>query len=110
MGEIKTHHVIYRRHNYRNIELTRNEPGTTVAVLLRGGGLHYVSWAGLISRRDSKIRRGRPVKLKVSRVDGYDLQSGDYLIGSVIDGRAYAVIDTIPAVVRAQQEVGMDKR
>ena len=50
------------------------------------------------------------MKLKVSRVDGYDLQSGDYLIGCVIDGRAYAVIDTIPAVVRAQQEVGMDKR
>ena len=95
---LKSHHVIFRRQNYRNIELTRNEP-ESVGILLKGGGIHYLPWAGVISRQDAKLRGGKPVKLKVSRIDGYDLESGEYLVGCVIEGGAYAVIDTTPALV-----------
>ena len=76
-----------------------------MGVLLRDGRLHYIGWAGVISRQDSKISGGQPVKLKVSRVDGYDLKPGEYLIGCVIDGRAYAVIDTVPAIVTADRKI-----
>ena len=98
MDSVKSHHVIFRKQNYRNIELTRNEP-ETVGVLLCDGCLNYMPWAGVISRLDAKLRRGQPVKLSVSRVDGYDLKPGEYLIGCVIDGSVFAVIDTQPAIV-----------
>lgn len=100
MDSLRSHHVIFRKQNYKNVELTRNEPGETVGILRSDGGIHHVKWGGIISRDDAKIRRGQPVKLVVSRVDGYDLKEGEYLIGCVLEGRAYAVIDTEAAVVR----------
>lgn len=59
LDSLKSHHVIFRRQNYRNIELTRNEP-ESVGILLKGGGINYLPWASVISRQDAKLCSGKP--------------------------------------------------
>ncbi len=97
-------HTIYRKQNYRNIELTSAEQGATVGVLRRDGKIDYRPWLGLIKRADAKRSTGRPVKLLISRVDGYDLANGEYVQGCLSAcGGVYAVIDSKVAVIKGSK-------
>lgn len=92
-------HVIYRKQNYKNIELTRDNPGETVGVLRRDGKIEQRRWLGLITRTDARESNGKSVKLKISRVDGYDLKEGEYVQGCLIERGVYAVVDTTITII-----------
>lgn len=92
-------HILYRKQNYRNIELTKNEQGETVGVLCRGGKNEMRPWLGLITRSKARQTGGLSVKLLISRVDGYDLKPGEYVQGCLVADGVYAVVDTEVAII-----------
>lgn len=95
-------HILYRKLNYRNIRLDAETKGETVGVLRKDGKLEYVTWAGFIRRESAKTDfRSIPVLLKISRVDGEDLEDGEYVQGCLIDREVFAVVDSsIPIVCK----------
>lgn len=96
---------IYRKLNYRNIELvTPNDTGEIVGVW-QASGTKYCTWLGTISRSEAR-RRGKPVKLIISRVDGYDLAADEYVHGCWTVNGVYAVIDV--AIVRSTANTGTE--
>lgn len=92
-------HTLIRKLNHRNIRLEDERTGDTVEVLLRDGGGQPVTWLGFIGRADAKLA-GRPVKLKIQRVDGVDLKPGEYVHGCLTSEGVYGVIDSQVAIVR----------
>lgn len=92
-------HTLIRKQNYRNILLEDSTDGETVGVLKRDGSIRQIRWLGFINRRDAKRIRGQPVKLVISRVDGVDLEAGEYVQGCLTDAGVYAVVDSQVAVI-----------
>jgi len=73
---------------------------------MRSGEIRLVRWLGFITVFDARERQNdvRPVKLVVSRVDGEDLQPGEYVQGCLGDEGVWAVLDTTVRVIRPQTE------
>ena len=87
-------HKIVRKLNHRNIILEDSNPnGHTVGVVVDGKVL-YKRWLGTISRNDAK-HTGRPVRLKLARINGYDLKVNEYAHGCWVEEGVYAVTDIV---------------
>jgi hypothetical protein len=90
--------TLYRRLNYRNIELSINTIGEQVGVLRRDGSVRMVRWLGFIDRSEARALPGAvPVKLVVARVvengdTAVDVPRGSYVKGCWIESGAFAVI------------------
>ena len=93
-------HVLYRKLNFRNIKLVDQRSGEKVGVLRRDGTYEFVPWLGFINRKHAKKSAGMPVKLKISRVDGVDLQPGEFVQGCLVSSGVYAVIDSSVVILR----------
>ena len=61
--------------------------------------MHMVRWCGFITRADARDSKGKPVKLVISRIDGIDLEPGQYVQGCLVDSGVYAVTDSVVAVI-----------
>lgn len=92
-------HTLFRKHNYRNIRLEQETENETVGVLRRNGEAHQVRWLGFITREKARQSAGKSVKLVVSRVGNVDLQSGEYVQGCLVKDGAYALTDSVVAVI-----------
>lgn len=92
-------HTLFRKHNYRNIRLEQDTENETVGVLRRDGTAQQVRWLGFISREKARQSKGKSVKLVISRVESIDLQSGEYVQGCLVSGGAYALTDSVVAVI-----------
>ena len=87
-------HKIIRKFNHRNISLEEQNPdGHTVGVVVDGKVI-YKRWLGTISRNDAR-HTGKPVRLKLSRINGYDLKENEFAHGCWVDEGVYAVTDVI---------------
>ena len=87
-------HKILRKLNHRNIILEDSNPdGHTVGVVVDGKVI-YKRWLGTISRNDAK-HTGRPVRLKLARINGYDLDENEYAHGCWVEEGVYAVTDVV---------------
>ena len=95
-------HILYRRHNYRNIRLEQGTENETVGVLARDGKSHQIRWLGFIERSEAKLIGGKPVKLVISIVGRLDLEAGQYVQGCLVDTGVYAVTDSAVAIVKAR--------
>ena len=101
--------LLNRRHNYRNHLLTEHPDGT-VAYLLPDGERDFVPWLGFIERVAARELVGaRPVRLSdITRIGEGDALSpqwrevppGRYVHGCLTDRGAYALYDTVVAMVR----------
>ena len=97
-------HILYRKQNYRNIKLDAKSIGETVGVLRKDKTLKMVRWAGFIRREKAKNdHRSKPVLMSISRIDGVDLQEGQYVQGCLIGSEVYAIVDSEVAVVNKSQ-------
>jgi len=75
-------HTLYRAMNYRRIRLDAQTSDELAPVLLRDGRTKLVRWLGFISRKEARQRHGgKPVRLKISRVDGEDLSEHQWVQG-----------------------------
>lgn len=92
-------HTLFRKHNYRNIRLEQDTENETVGVLKRDGKSHQVRWLGFISREKARQAAGKSVKLVISRVECVDLQAGEYVQGCLVREGAYALTDSVVAVI-----------
>ena len=98
-----------RRQNYRN-ELLTEHPEGIVAYLLPDGERNFVPWLGFIERAAARELAGaRPVRLSdITRIgEGEELSPrwrevppGRYVHGCLTDRGAYAVYDTMVAMVQ----------
>ena len=94
-------HILYRKQNFRNIKLDQDTIGETVGVVLKNESLKFMRWAGFIRRETAKADyRAKPVLLAISRIDGEDLQDGEYVQGCMIGANVYVVVDSKVSVVR----------
>ncbi len=92
-------HTLFRKQNYRNIKLEQETENETVGVLRRDGKAQQVRWLGFISREKARQSAGKSVKLLISRVENTDLQAGQYVQGCLVEGGAYALIDSVVVVI-----------
>lgn len=102
------HLLLDRRQNYRNY-LRTECPAETVTYLLRDGEQRSVAWLGFIERAAARQLAGaRPVRLcHVAQIDEGDRRSprwrevppGHYVLGCLTERGAYAVCDTVVAMV-----------
>jgi len=95
------HHVIWRRHNYKNLRLTQQNAysGENVEVFKKDGTTVHKRWLGFISRDAAKSIQGVSVKLAAFKVDQTELADGQRVHGCVVAHGAYAVIDTSVVVL-----------
>lgn len=95
-------HTLIRKMNAKNIVLDEDsaDGGESVGIATKDDKPHFARWLGFLSRADSKRSGGRSVKLEISRVDGVDLEPGEYVQGCLVDAGVYAVFDTIVAIKR----------
>ena len=98
-------HILFRKQNFRNIQLEHDTAGETVGVLRKDKKIDYIRWAGFIRRDLAKAnRRAKPVLLLISRIDGNDLEVGEYVQGCLIENQVYAVIDSAVSVVKKNKQ------
>jgi len=85
---------IYRRQNYRVIELplVANPQERETVGVRQGDRIMYCTWCGIISRSEAK-KIGKPVKLCISRIDSRDLDEGEYGHGCHTKHGVYLVTD-----------------
>lgn len=98
-------HILFRKLNHKNIRLDEESAGMgeTVGVVTRNGKLQLVGWMGFITRDEARKSAGRPVKLKINRVDGVDLNPGEYVQGCYDGKGVYAVLDTVVVVLATKK-------
>ena len=85
-------HKIYRKLNARNVELvTPNDDNEVVGVIF-ADGVKFHKWLGPINRTEGK-KRGRPCRVLLSRVDGYDLKPGEFGHGVWTEQGVYVIAD-----------------
>lgn len=71
---------------------------------MRNGEIKLARWLGFITALEARERQDevKPVKLVVSRIDGEDLESGEYVQGCLDSNGAWAVPDTSVRVIRTR--------
>ncbi|MDP7597165.1 MAG: hypothetical protein QGI68_16610 [Pseudomonadales bacterium] len=92
-----TMRAIRLRVNYR-LDIYIQGDNTQIGVRLRNGDFRYLPWGGFVEESLEGI--GRPVKLKVDaytlnnswNAEWTELTSREFLLGSVYEQRAYAIV------------------
>ncbi len=100
-------HTLYRAFNYRRIRLDADTTKELAPVLCRDGRTSLVRWLGFISRQEARKRLdAKPVRLKISRVDGLDLSDNQWVLGCLVAQGVYAVVDSQVVILDVPQDSG----
>jgi len=71
--------------------VTPNDDNEVVGVMF-DDGIKFYKWLGTIARSEA-MRKCKPCRLLLSRVDGYDLKAGEFGHGAWTKQGVYLVVD-----------------